>query len=247
MGVTLVAGGSTGIGAAVVRALRARGETVLIADRNAADGADLAAEDLPGAARFVPADFEGGDWAPSLVADSIAFGGTLDAVFYNAAVLEAHPLGEWTLQQWDRSTAVNLRAPFLLAQAAQPHLEQSSCGRLVITSSTGGLRGHAGMPAYHATKAGVLGLVRALADELGPAGVTVNALCPGWIDTTFNDEFWDHQSDPGVALLDLEQRIPLRRQGHPDDVVGMALFLLSPESGYVSGQAFVVDGGYTAV
>lgn len=247
MGVTLVAGGSTGIGAAVVRALRSRGETVLVADVNAPDGTALAAEHRPGAAAFVEVDFAGTDWADDVVAAAVSLGGQLDAVLYNAAVLEAHPLSGWTPETWDRSMAVNLRAPFLLAQAAQAWLERSSCGRLVITSSTGGMRGHAGMPAYHASKAGVLGLVRSLADELGPAGVTVNALCPGWIDTAFNDDFWGHQSDPTVALKDLEQRIPLRRQGEPDDVVGMALFLLSSGSGYVSGQAFVVDGGYTAV
>lgn len=247
MGVTLVAGGSTGIGAAVVRALRSRGDAVLLADRNAQDGAALVAEQLPGDAGFVEVDFAGSEWADGVVAAAVALGGGLDAVLYNAAVLEAHPLAAWTPATWDRSMAINLRAPFLLAQAAQPWLERSSCGRLVITSSTGGLRGHAGMPAYHASKAGVLGLVRSLADELGPAGVTVNALCPGWIDTAFNDAFWGHQSDPDAALEDLEQRIPLRRQGEPEDVVEMALFLLSPGSSYVSGQAFVVDGGYTAV
>jgi NAD(P)-dependent dehydrogenase (short-subunit alcohol dehydrogenase family) len=247
VGVTLVAGGSTGIGAAVVRALRERGDTVLVADRNAGDGTSLVLEDLPGQAAFVEADFAGADWAAGLVADAVALGGGLDAVFYNAAVLEAHRLDAWTLEAWDRSMAVNLRAPFLLAQAAQPWLERSSCGRLVITASTGALRGHAGMPAYHASKSAVLGLVRALADELGPAGVTVNALCPGWIDTAFNDDFWDHQADPVRALEDLQGRIPLRRQGVPGDVVGTALFLLSPAAGYVSGQALVVDGGYTAV
>lgn len=248
MGVVLVAGGSTGIGAATVRALRRRGDTVLVADLNAAAGRALAAEDLPGRVRFLTADFAGHDWARPVVAEAVDLGdGRLDAVFYNAAVLEAHRLSEWTVEQWDISTAVNLRAPFLLAQAAQPWLERSPHGRVLVTSSTGALRGHAGMPAYHATKAGVLGLVRALADELGPGGVTVNAVCPGWVDTAFNDGFWNHQPDPAAALAELEGRIPLRRQGQPDDVVGIALFLLSPDSGYVSGQAFVVDGGYTAV
>ena len=109
--------------------------------------------------------------------------GSLDTVFYNAAVLEARPLGSWTAADWDRSSAVNLRAPFLISQAAAPHLRKSENGRIILTSSTGAFRGHAGMPAYHATKAGLLGLVRALADELGPDGVTVNALCPGWVDT----------------------------------------------------------------
>ena len=103
------------------------------------------------------------------------------------------------------------------------------------------------MPAYHATKSGLLGLVRALADELGPHGTTVNAICPGWVDTPFNDGFWSHQSDPGAALHNLEQSIPLRRQALPHDIVGSVLFLASADSAYVTGQALVIDGGYTAV
>ena len=103
------------------------------------------------------------------------------------------------------------------------------------------------MPAYHASKAGLLNLVRALADELGPQGVTVNAVCPGWIDTPFNDAFWHHQDDPDAARRALDAAIPLRRQGDPDDVTGTVLFLASAASAYVTGQAIVVDGGYTAV
>jgi dihydroanticapsin dehydrogenase len=103
------------------------------------------------------------------------------------------------------------------------------------------------MPAYHATKSGLLGLVRALADELGPTGVTVNAVCPGWVDTPFNDGFWQHQADPAQALRMLESQIPLRRQAIPDEITGLLLFLASPESAYITGQALVIDGGYTAV
>jgi dihydroanticapsin dehydrogenase len=103
------------------------------------------------------------------------------------------------------------------------------------------------MPAYHATKAGLLGMVRALADELGPDGVTVNAVCPGWVDTAFNDSFWAHQHDPGRARDDLTGSIPLRRQADPDDVTGVLLFLASAASSYITGQALVVDGGYTSV
>jgi NAD(P)-dependent dehydrogenase (short-subunit alcohol dehydrogenase family) len=103
------------------------------------------------------------------------------------------------------------------------------------------------MPAYHASKAGLINLVRALADELGPEGITVNAVCPGWIDTPFNDAFWQHQDDPAAALRSLESSIPLRRQGVPEDVVDSVLFLASPGAAYITGQAVVVDGGYSAV
>ncbi len=243
----LVAGGARGIGRAVVRAFRARGDAVLVADRDGDCARETAAEQLPGPAEAFVADFADPDAPAEAVAAAVAHGGGLDVVFANAGVLLARPLAEWTVEDWDRSMAVNLRAPFLLAQAALPHLRGSSLPRIVFTSSTGALRGHAGMPAYHASKAGVVNLVRALADELGPEGITVNAVLPGWIDTPFNDAFWDHQGDPAAALARLEASIPLRRQGVPEDVAGSVLFLASADAGYITGQALVVDGGYSAV
>ncbi|HEY9498050.1 MAG TPA: SDR family oxidoreductase [Terrimesophilobacter sp.] len=248
MSVALVAGGATGIGAAVMRALRLRGDTVLLADRNADAGRALAAEDLPGAARFFECDLGTLDGPKAAVQAAAELGGgRLDTIFYNAGILLARPLADWTAEDWDLTSAVNLRGPFLIVQAAEQYLRDSDRGRVILTSSTGALRGHAGMPAYHATKSGLLGLVRALADELGPHGTTVNAICPGWVDTPFNDGFWSHQSDPGAALHNLEQSIPLRRQALPHDIVGSVLFLASADSAYVTGQALVIDGGYTAV
>lgn len=248
MSVALVLGGSTGIGAAVVRALRGRGDTVVLADRDADGAGRLLAEDAPGPGHLVTVDLaDAGAPAAAVRAAARLGDGVLDTVLYNAGVLQARPLAEWTIEQWDLATAVNLRGPFLTAQAAGPALARSSTGRFVVTSSTGALRGHAGMPAYHATKAGVLGLVRALADEWGPAGTTVNAVLPGWIDTPFNDSFWAHQDDPTAAAAALVAGIPLGRQGTPEDVVGLVLFLASAASAYVTGQALVVDGGYTAV
>jgi NAD(P)-dependent dehydrogenase (short-subunit alcohol dehydrogenase family) len=244
----LVAGGATGIGAAAVRAFRRRGDAVLLADINPDAGRALTAEPLEGRADFVRCDFADVSGAAAAVDAAVELGGgLLDFVFYNAGLLVAHPLEEWTAADWDHTSAVNLRAPFLIAQASAPYLRKSEQGRLILTSSTGAFRGHAGMPAYHATKAGIVGLVRALADELGPDGVTVNAVCPGWVDTPFNDSFWDHQHDPENAVAELEARIPLRRQAHPDDLTGLLLFLASPASSYITGQALVIDGGYTSV
>ncbi len=247
MASVLVAGGASGIGRAVVRAFRARGDSVLVADLDGDGAARTAAEDLPGPAAACAGDLTDPAAAPAAVAAAVELGGGLDVLFANAGLLLARPLPEWTVQDWDRTLALNLRAPFLLTQAALPHLRRSATPRVVVTSSTGGLRGHAGMPAYHASKAGLINLVRALADELGPEGITVNAVCPGWIDTPFNDAYWGHQHDRATALAALEASIPLRRQGTPEDVVGSVLFLASPGAGYVTGQAIVVDGGSSAV
>lgn len=248
MSVALVLGGATGIGAAVVQALRQRGDDVLLADTNAGDGKQLMEQDLPGAGSFLECDLAAVEGPARAVQAAVEFGrGRLDTVFYNAGILEARPLREWTTEAWDRSVAVNLRGAFLTVQAAQDFLEASESGRVILTSSTGALRGHAGMPAYHATKAGLLGLVRALADEFGPSGTTVNAICPGWVDTAFNNTFWDHQHDTAQAHNDLVRTIPLGRQAVPEDITGTVLFLASPASAYITGQALVIDGGYTAV
>ena len=246
MSVTLVAGGATGIGRAVVHALRARGDSVMLADLAIDAAEELVADDLPGPAEAIGCDLADPVAARIIVEQTLARFGRLDTVVVAAGLLLARPLDGWTVEDWDRSMAVNLRAPFLLAQAAAPALEQTS-GSLVFVSSTGALRGHAGMPAYHASKAGLDNLVRALADELSPRGVRVNAVRPGWIDTPFNKSFWEHQDDPAAALDDLLRRIPSRRQGQPEDVVGPILFLASPQAAYITGECLVVDGGYSAV
>lgn len=247
MTTTLVTGGASGIGLAAVRALRQRGDAVLIADIDAEGAARAAEERLPGEAAALRCDLATPEGPAAAVTATVERFGGLDAVFGNAGLLEAAPIEEWTAQRWDRTMAVNLRAPFLLAQAAAAHLEGSEVGSLVFTSSTGAFRGHAGMPAYGASKAGLVNLVRCLADELGPRGIRVNCICPGWVDTPFNAAFWHHQDDPDAALRGLVAGIPLRRQAAPEDVTGLVLFLTSPDSAYITGESVVIDGGYTAV
>ncbi len=247
MATVLIAGGATGIGLAAMRAFRQRGDDVLLADRNGSEARRASAEDLPGRAMAHEADFcEVAAVRAAVTACGDAFGG-IDTVFVNAAVLASMPLERWRAEDWDASMAVNLRAPFFFAQAAAPHLRRSANASIIFTASTGALRGHAGMPAYHASKAGLVGLVRSLADELSPHGIRVNCICPGWIDTPFNDPYWSFQADPDAARAELTARIPMRRQGVAGDVTGVILFLASPESRYVTGTSVVVDGGYTAV
>lgn len=243
----LVAGGATGIGRATVRALRGRGDTVLLADRSEAAREVAAEEGLSGPCQALLCDLGEANAPAEAVAAAVDLGGGLDAVIVNVGVLAARSLAEWTVEEWDRTMAVNLRAPFLLAQAAAPHLQRSELGSIVFTASTGAYRGHAGMPAYAASKAALVNLARALADELGPSGVRVNCVCPGWVDTPFNDAHWEHQGDPLAARAALEAAIPLRRQAQPEDVVGLYLFLTSPAAGYITGEAIVIDGGYLAV
>lgn len=171
--------------------------------------------------------------------------GSLDTVFVNAVLLHAAPLAEWTFANRHSSLAVNLTAPLLFVQAAA--LRTSSNVGLLFTASTGALRGDAGMPAYHATKAGFVGLCRSLADELSPQGIRVNCLLPGWVDTLFNGPFWSRQPDKQAAARELVGAISLRRQGTPEELAATVLFLASPAAAYITGTSLVVDGGYTAV
>ena len=247
MGTVLIAGGATGIGRAALALFRARGDDVLLVDIDDARGPEACAGEAPGRAIFHHGDLSGARAAQEAVAACLAGFGGLDTLLVNAAVLHQATLGDWTEEAWARSLAVNLSAPFFLVQAAAPALRRSGNASVILTSSTGALRGHARMHAYHASKAGLLGLVRSLADELSPDGIRVNALLPGFIDTPFNAPFWAAQADAKAAEAALTAAIPARRQGRPEDVAGTIAFLASPASAYVTGTQIVVDGGYSAV
>jgi len=246
MGNVIVAGGATGIGRAAVRGFRARGDNVLLVDHRP-QAADLVTEQAPGALRFIQRDLSEPDAPAQIVAAAVAEYGSLDTVLITAALMLSVPLGEWTQEMWDKSVALNLRMPFFFAQAAAPHLAKSDNASLILISSTGAIRGHAGMSAYQATKAALPGLCRSLTAELGPLGIRINTLMPGWIDTPFNDPFWEYQKSPEERRVEIERQIPLRRQGQPEEVSSMVLFLASPAGRYIAGTSIVIDGGYTAV
>lgn len=245
----LIAGGATGIGAAVARAFLTQPAQVAVCDINR-DGLQALAThcaDLPGELATLELDLESKGAAETAVGFAEERLGGIDLLFVNAGLMLSARLEDWTEEMWQRSIAVNLTLPMFLTRAALPALRRSGNPSVVFTSSTGALRGHAGMPGYHATKSGVLGLVRALADELGPEGIRVNALLPGWVDTPFNNGFWDHQDHPDEARQKIEAGIPMRRHGTPDELAGTVQYLASDAARYVTGTQIVVDGGYTAV
>lgn len=246
MATVIVAGGATGIGRASVQGFRARGDNVVLLDHR--PEADLVAqEDHPGACVFLQRDLAD----PAVPAEAVAlavdtFGG-IDTLLVTAAVMKSAALEDWTGEMWDHSVALNLKMPFFFTQAAAPWLRKSVNPSIVFISSTGAIRGHAGMSAYQATKAALLGLTRSLTAELGPDGIRINCVLPGWIETPFNDPFWTYQPDPEEKRAAIEMQIPVRRQGAPDEVSSTIMLLTSPAGRYIAGTSIVIDGGYTAV
>jgi len=246
MASVIVAGGATGIGRAAVEGFRARGDDVLLVDHRTEAG-EVAAQDAPGRCIFLQRELgEPGVPHEAVEAAVAAFGG-VDTLLITAAIMTSAKLADWTDALWDETLALNLKMPFFFVQAAAPHMAKSSNASVVFISSTAALRGNAGMAAYQATKAGMPGLARALTAELSPQGIRINCVLPGWIDTPFNNSFWDFQTDPEGKRAEIDARIPLGRHGVPGEVSDMVLFLTSPAGRYVAGTSVVIDGGYTAV
>ena len=248
MSAIVVVGGATGIGRASVERLRAGGHDVHLADLQAENAADVIAElgHLPGVGSSSWCDLAQPDGPAAAIDAAVAALGQIDALVVCAGYLFEAELDAFPTDAWDRTLAVNLTAPFRLTQLAAPHLRRSSTGRVVLTGSTAAFRGNAGSFAYAASKGGLVALTRSLAIALGPDRVCVNCLCPGWIDTPFNDSYWDRVGRDDATLADIETRIPIGAQGEPADVAAVVEFLVSPGARYITGQAIVVDGGLLA-
>lgn len=240
----LVTGGCRGIGAEYVRALVAAGAHVIAADLPDAVAAPAGTLDTPGPGRAVLAPIDITDDASLAAALERAreeFGG-LDALVNNAALYGAlggkKPLVELTTEEWDRVLTVNVRGAWQVIRAVVPELTARGGGRIVLISSTVARTGAPGFAHYVASKAAVDGLTRAAARELGPSGITVNAVAPGLVSTEGTRAV---NSEEYVARVAATRAIP--REMVPSDLVGAVLWLAGPDSGFVTGQSVVVDGG----
>jgi len=243
--VALVTGGSRGIGrAAAVRLARA-GARVAVNYVRDERGALEAVDEIRrngGEAVALRADVSDPEQARRLVADAAAKWERLDVLVNNAGIWPDNPAGSADLEAWDRAFSVNARAAFVVTEAALPHLEKSR-GAIVFVSSTAGQRGEAGHSAYAASKGALISYTKSLASELGPRGVRVNCVAPGWIDTDMSAEAL---SDPASRRA-IEQTIPLGRVGSAEDVAGAILFLVSDLARHVHGEILNVNGGSVLV
>ena len=230
----LVTGAAQGLGAAYAQALYAAGAKVTLADVRVEAGKALAA-DLGPRAQFVALDVrEEDDWAAA-IAVTVAAYDTIDVLVNNAGIANAAPIEHFTREKWDAVLGVNLTGVFLGCRAVTPTMKAQRSGSIINISSVEGMRGSPGLHGYTAAKYGVRGLSASLAVELGPYGIRVNSVHPGYITTRMSERI-----DP--ERLD----IPLRRPGKPEDVAGTIVFLASDASAFTSGAEFVVDGGMIA-
>jgi gluconate 5-dehydrogenase len=234
--VVLVTGARGGLGLEMARGMAAAGAVVGI---NGRDGrlAQEAAASIPNA---FAAPFDITDLAAAAAGlDAVvARHGRLDCLVNNAALRDRRPLQDIAADDLRRLLETNLVAAYEVSRLAARHMERRGSGRLLFITSMVGPQSFQGDPAYTASKGGLSALMRALAVELGPKGITANAIAPGFFLTDVNASFF-----AGPQATELGRRIPLRRWGRPDELVGAAIFLASDAASYVNGHVLTVDAG----
>ena len=244
----LISGGTSGIGLAAAERFLAEGSRVFVAGLGTSEvDAAVAALSRLGEVTGLACDVSDEAEVDRLVRTADAALGRIDVLINNAGTARRDPFLELAVADWDRILAVNLRGMFLVAQAVSRLMAARGRGAIVNMSSTNALAGEEDYAHYNASKGGVLQLTKTMAVELGPFGIRVNALCPGYIKTPLNEAI-----AAGLGAEDFEAayvagRIPLRRAGRADEVAAAYAFLASDDASFIHGAALVIDGGQLAV
>lgn len=246
--VAIVTGGAQGIGAAMARAFADEGAHVVVADI-ALDRAEETARALGGKAFGIRVDVSDLASIEALVEAAVERLGSVDILLNNAAVFDAGPFLEITEQSFDRQFAINTKGTLFTLQAvARRMVEQGRGGKIINMASQAGRRGEALVAVYCASKAAVISITQSAALALAPHGITVNGIAPGVVDTpmwdTVDAMFARHEGlQPGEKKRQVGKAVPLGRMGTPEDYRGIAVFLASADSDYVTAQTYNVDGG----
>jgi 3-oxoacyl-[acyl-carrier protein] reductase len=233
--VALVTGGSRGIGAAISRELARAGAKVAVNCRSGTEAADQVATEIGGI--LVQADVSNPLEAQALIERVEEELGDIDALVNNAGVTRDTLIARMSDDDWETVIDTNLRGTFNTARAVSRKMLRRRAGSMVNLSSVVGIHGNPGQANYAASKAGIIGLTKALARELGSRGVRVNAIAPGYITTELTDVLNDEQR--GLIL----GNTPLGRLGEPEDVARAVRFLCSDDAAFITGEVLLVDGG----
>lgn len=240
----IVTGASRGIGLAIARGLAEFGVKVVLSSRkhDAVEDAAAALRDAGWEAKGVAAHMGDADSIQQLVDETEEYYGGVDVVVNNAATNPVFgPLLEADGAAFDKVVAVNVKGPLELAKRAHRSMVSRGGGSVVNISSIGGISPEPMLGLYSMSKAALISLTKVLAREWGGDGIRVNVICPGLIQTRFSAALWQNEETLNQFLRDL----PLGRIGQPEDIVGLAVYLAAPASGYCTGGVFVVDGGHT--
>ena len=236
----VVTGGSRGIGRAIALRLADEGADVAVCASRSVESAEAVAEEVRAKGRTalaVAGNVAEADEVSRMMEEILEGFSNVDILVNNAGINRDGLLMRMKEDDWDSVVDVNLKGAFLCTQALARPMMKARSGRIINLSSVVGLMGNAGQVNYSASKAGLIGLTKSTAKELASRGITVNAVCPGFIPTDMTDSMTDKAKD---ALVEL---IPLGRLGSTDDIAATVAFLASDDAAYITGQSIVVDGG----
>jgi 2-deoxy-D-gluconate 3-dehydrogenase len=242
----LVTGAGSGIGKGMATGLAEAGAKVALAGRNIEKLDKTAAEMTTSGLDAVPfqVDMAQPDSISNLVKSVLNETDKIDFLFNNAGMIHRAPAEDFPIEEWENMIKVNLTGPFLLSQAVARHMIQKGIkGSIVNTSSLIAVFGGVTVPAYAATKGGLTQLTKSMCNDFAKYGIRVNAIGPGWVKTEMTEAI---QNNP-ERFKAISSRIPLGRWADPEDLAGLAVFLASEASAYISGQVIFIDGGYMAM
>jgi len=239
--VAIVTGASRGIGRAIATRLARDGRHVVLVSRTAAPLSDLAEqiEAQGGSASFKAVDVGDPAGLAKAIDEVVAEQGRLDILINNAGITRDNLVLRMSDEEWDEVINVDLKSAFVAIRAAARPMMKNRFGRIVNIASTSGVVGNAGQANYAAAKAGLLGLSKTIARELGSKGITCNVVAPGYVETDMT------QNLPAEIKAKLQEMVAVRRLGTPEDIAAAVAYASSDESGYLTGQTIVVDGGMT--